>query len=126
MSTRLRVKIMRKKLNVTQSEFADRVGVSLAYVKMIETGAKPLSSKFIRAACAAYNVREEWLRKGAGAFLVEIPPPLSSLASLKQELAVALFRQLDQETRAAVVQEMRARLYVEMVRRYRASQETRF
>ena len=121
-----RFKVLRRRLNVTQSEFAERVGVSLAYVKKIEGGARPLSGKLIRATRYAFNVSEEWLRNGGGSFLNDAPaPPPSALTPIKTTLSLALFESLRKEEQTLINKELRRRLNVELKRRFRSCLEAK-
>lgn len=61
-----RFKELRKKLNVTQQEFADKLKISRNFVAQIEMGSKIPSDRTINDVCKEFNVREEWLRCGNG------------------------------------------------------------
>ena len=70
MNTRL--KQLRKTLNLTQQEFADKLGLSRNFIAQIETGAKVPSDRTISDICREFSVNEEWLRSGTGEmFLTE-------------------------------------------------------
>lgn len=55
---------LRKSLNLTQSEFADRLGLSRNYIWMLENGERTPSDRTISDICREFGVREEWLRTG--------------------------------------------------------------
>ena len=57
-----RFKELRKKLNVTQQEFADKLKISRNFVAQIEIGNKVPSDRTIDDVCKEFNVREEWLK----------------------------------------------------------------
>ena len=61
-----RFKELRKKLNVTQQEFADKLKISRNFVAQIEMGSKVPSDRTIDDVCREFNVNEEWLRTGNG------------------------------------------------------------
>lgn len=61
-----RIKQLRKALGLTQTEFGARVGLSRDAMANIETGRVEPKTLAINMICAEYNVREEWLRNGAG------------------------------------------------------------
>ena len=61
-----RFKELRKKLNVTQQEFADKLKISRNFVAQIEIGNKVPSDRTIDDVCKEFNVREEWLKNGEG------------------------------------------------------------
>ena len=61
-----RFKELRKELNVTQQEFADKLKISRNFVAQIEIGSKVPSDRTIDDVCREFNVNEEWLRTGNG------------------------------------------------------------
>lgn len=61
-----RFKELRKELNVTQQEFADKLKISRNFVAQIEMGSKVPSDRTIDDVCREFNVNEEWLRNGTG------------------------------------------------------------
>lgn len=61
-----RFKELRKELNVTQQEFADKLKISRNFVAQIEIGSKVPSDRTIDDVCREFNVNEEWLRSGTG------------------------------------------------------------
>lgn len=65
-----RFKELRKELNVTQQEFADKLKISRNFVAQIEMGNKVPSDRTIDDVCREFNVNEEWLRTGNGDMFV--------------------------------------------------------
>lgn len=65
-----RFKELRKELNVTQQEFADKLKISRNFVAQIEMGSKVPSDRTINDVCREFNVNEEWLRTGNGDMFV--------------------------------------------------------
>lgn len=61
-----RVTIIRKKYDLTQEEFAKRLGLSRNYIWMIEKGERTPPDRTISDICREFRVREEWLRTGEG------------------------------------------------------------
>ena len=61
-----RLKELRKKLNLTQQEFADKIGVKRNTVATYEMGRSEPSGSAISLICKEFNVNEEWLRTGKG------------------------------------------------------------
>jgi transcriptional regulator with XRE-family HTH domain len=66
MSMLERVRIVRKKLGLNQSEFAKRIGLTQTSLSMIELGNTVFTDKNIKLICATFNVDETWLRTGDG------------------------------------------------------------
>lgn len=68
-----RLRMLRKKLNLTQKEFANSIGLkSSSAIGNIELGLIELSQRNIDAICKEHNVNEEWLKTGTGNMFNEI------------------------------------------------------
>ena len=52
---------------MTQSQFAEKIGLSRNYVWMMENGERVPSDRTISDICRIFNVQEDWLRHGIGA-----------------------------------------------------------
>lgn len=61
-----RIKEVRTKLNMTQQEFADRIGCSRSGLANYEVGRNEPINPVITAICREFNVNETWLRTGEG------------------------------------------------------------
>ena len=61
-----RLKQLRKALNLTQQEFADRIGISRGNIGAYEVGKNALSDAVVSLICKEFSVNEEWLRTGEG------------------------------------------------------------
>lgn len=61
-----RIKKLRKALDLTQQEFADRIGSKRNTVAKYETETNTPSAAVITLICREFNVNEEWLRTGEG------------------------------------------------------------
>lgn len=59
-----RVMILRKKLEMNQTEFAKTLAIKQAALSMIENGQREVSEKNIKLICATHNVNYEWLVNG--------------------------------------------------------------
>lgn len=67
-----RLKILRKKLNLTLEQFGNKVGVTRSAVSMIESGKNKLTEQMLKSICREFSVNENWLRTGNGEiFLIE-------------------------------------------------------
>lgn len=65
MSAGERIRILRKKLDLTQQMFADRIGMKRNSIAQIEMG-RNTSEQTIVSICREFNVSEDWLRDGIG------------------------------------------------------------
>lgn len=61
-----RIKKMRKELDLTQQEFADKLGVKRGTVATYERGRSDPSDAAVVLICKTFNVNETWLRNGEG------------------------------------------------------------
>lgn len=61
-----RIKQIRRELGLTQTEFAERIGLKQNSIALIESGKRNISDQAILSICREYGVNEEWLRTGTG------------------------------------------------------------
>ena len=66
-----RIRKLRKSLDLTQREFADRIGVKQNTVAQYEMGRNIPIDSIISLICREFNVNEEWLRNGTGEMFME-------------------------------------------------------
>lgn len=67
-----RIKKLRKSLDLTQQQFADKIGVKRNTVGQWECGINALTDQTVTAICREFNVNEDWLRNGTGEMFVEL------------------------------------------------------
>lgn len=67
-----RIRQLRKTLNLTQQEFAEKISLSPNYVYMIEKGSREASDRTISDICRIFNVNIEWLRSGNGEMFIQM------------------------------------------------------
>lgn len=111
--TNTRIKKLRKALDLTQQEFADRIGMKQNSIALIESGRKT-SNQTILTICREFNVNEEWLRTGNGEMF--LPPPRDALDELIAEYklprefraVVEKYLALTPDQQAAVVEYVRS------------------
>lgn len=61
-----RVREIRRKLSLSQSEFAKSIAMGQTGVSMVENGTRELTDRQIITICAVFGVDEHWLRTGEG------------------------------------------------------------
>ena len=66
-----RLKKLRKALDLTQQQFADRIGISRGNIATYETRDGSPGNSVINLICREFNVSEAWLRTGEGEMFVE-------------------------------------------------------
>lgn len=68
-----RIKNVRKELNLTQQQFADRLGIARNNIAGYETSKRCPSDAVISLICRVFGVNELWLRNGDGEMFEHIP-----------------------------------------------------
>ena len=61
-----RIKQLRRILDLTQQDFAERVGMKQNSIALIESGKRNISNQAVLSICREFNVNETWLRTGEG------------------------------------------------------------
>ena len=59
-----RIKVIRRTLELTQQEFADKLGIARNNIAGYETSKRSPSDAVISLICTKFNVNENWLRTG--------------------------------------------------------------
>ncbi|MDR2734287.1 MAG: helix-turn-helix domain-containing protein [Spirochaetota bacterium] len=90
---------LRKKLGLTQGEFASRLGLTGVTVSTTESDKTPLTKANMLLICHVYNVREEWLRDGIGEML-----DMSGLRDDEERILVSSFRRLSPTARKMILE----------------------
>ena len=67
-----RLRQLRKALDITQQEFADRIGIKRNSYANYETGRNTPIDAIILSICREFNVNEDWLRTGEGEMFEEL------------------------------------------------------
>ncbi|MDR0455684.1 MAG: helix-turn-helix domain-containing protein [Treponema sp.] len=85
-----RVKMLRKCLNLTQKEFAQKICVSTSFQTLIELEQKKILDRHIKLIVSAFGANEAWLRGGEGEMYEKDITP-----DYKITETVEIFRQLN-------------------------------
>ena len=80
-----RIKKIRKELDLTQQEFADRIGIKRNSLANYETGRNTPMDAIVTSICREFDVNEEWLRTGTGEMFIPLDRR-SSIAKLTKQL----------------------------------------
>ncbi len=108
-----RIKKLRKALDLTQQDFADKLGVKRNTVATYERGNSDPSDAAVILICKTFDVSEKWLRTGEGEmFLAKPTAALDALAaeyslSNSDYILIEKFLALKPETRKAMTDYMR-------------------
>jgi len=68
-----RIKMLRKALNLTQQEFADRIGIKRGSVANYELARNEPIDAVVSLICREFHVNELWLREGIGDMEEKVP-----------------------------------------------------
>ena len=82
-----RLKKLRKQLNLSQKDFAEKVGISQRAASWSEQPGNNVSDSTIKAVCLVYGVNESWLRTGDGSMFAETAS--SAIDSLQLEFKLS-------------------------------------
>jgi len=103
-----RIKKLRKLLNLTQKEFAQKIGVIDTLVRKWERGENEPTPKSLRAIAKTYNINLHWLLTGEGEMFIKREHKIpTEKASIVPELAnfLALLPEEQQKQLASVFKE---------------------
>lgn len=107
-----RIKKLRKALDLTQQEFANRIGSVQNTITGYETGRRIPSNQVISLICKTFNVSETWLRTGEGEMFS--PKASAAMEALARErglthsdfVLIEKFLNLKPESRVAIAEYM--------------------
>lgn len=71
MKTNERVKLIRNKLKLNQTDFGSRIAIAQTYLSQIEKGDRELTEKLSKLICFEFGVNETWLNSGEGEMFFE-------------------------------------------------------
>lgn len=62
----IRLRELRKQLELTLEEFGKKLGVTKTAISRLENGERNMTEQMIISICREFNVSEDWLRTGEG------------------------------------------------------------
>ena len=89
-----RLLALRKHLNLTQLQFAERLNLSRGAIATQETNNRPLPDRLIADICREFNVNEDWLRNGNG-------PMFRPVKGINNEIAALVAKLITDDTEDA-------------------------
>ena len=104
-----RIRKIRRDLDLTQQEFADRIGIKRNTVANYETGRNEPVDSVVSLICREFHVNEEWLRNGIGEmFTQDSEDELQALTekyslSAADRILIEKFVGLKSDTRSAIL-----------------------
>lgn len=106
-----RIRKLRRSLDLTQAEFAEKIGTKQSTITGYENGLRTPSGPAISSMCKAFNVSERWLIYGEGdmfsspsEFSLDDFARAHGATALELEIMKAYFS-IDEELRKKVLQE---------------------
>ena len=96
-----RLRELRKLLGLSQSEFADKLGMKQGSLSDIERGKVGLSNSNVVLICNLFNVDEDWLRRGEGKPFSNKYEHRQDLTELEKDI-LTKFNKLSASERVAV------------------------
>lgn len=82
---RSRIKQLRKELNLSQQEFAEKIHISRSQLSYYESGTVNIPERSQKQICEKFNINKEWLLTGEGE-MYNPTPALNELAYLIDNL----------------------------------------
>lgn len=61
-----RIKLLRSELNLTQTQFANKIGLARNTIACYETGSRTPNDAIIKSICREFNINPFWLKEGKG------------------------------------------------------------
>jgi transcriptional regulator with XRE-family HTH domain len=98
-SMKERLKQLRKLLELTQSEFGKKIGMSDTAISHMEAGRNSINEQNIHLICLTFGVREEWLREGKGEIMNN-----EALFSEREKHLLDLFGRLSPRAREMLIE----------------------
>ncbi len=101
-----RLRLLRKTLDLTQQEFADKIGMKRNTIANYETNRNEPSNSVISLICREFNVSETWLRTGEGEMFIEVDAD-KELATLFAKFAQSTIVKNDPFTKTILIEIMK-------------------
>lgn len=84
-----RIRKLRKSLDLTQQQFAEKIGTTANVLTHYETGRRNPSSSVINNICKTFDVSEKWLRTGEGEMLLAKPTAALDALAVEHSLSIS-------------------------------------
>lgn len=89
-----RIKQIRNDAQLTQTEFAEKLGLTKNYISLVENGNREPSDRTISDICRVFGIREQWLRTGE----TPMKPQLSRNAEISRFVNQAMEGETETDT----------------------------
>lgn len=85
-----RIRELRKTLELSQKEFAQKIGLKQNAISYMEKSGATVTEQNIRAICSQFSVNESWLRTGIGKMFLENEKKQREFFDIFDQLSPAL------------------------------------
>lgn len=85
-----RIRELRKTLNLSQREFAEKIGLKQNAISYMEKSGSTVTERNIKTICSQFSVNEDWLRTGKGKMLLENKKKQKEFFDVFEELSPVL------------------------------------
>ena len=85
-----RIRELRKALNLSQKEFAEKIGLKQNAISYMEKNGFTITEKNIKTICLEFHVNEMWLRNGTGTMFLESKKKQQEFFDIFNELSPLL------------------------------------
>ena len=85
-----RVRELRKALNLSQKDFAQKIGLKQNAISYMEKSGATVTEQNIKTICSQFSVNENWLRTGSGKMFLENEKKQKEFFEIFDELSPAL------------------------------------
>lgn len=85
-----RIRELRKTLELSQKEFADKIGLKQNAISYMEKDGSTVTQQNIKTICSQFSVNENWLRTGDGKMFLESEKKQREFFDVFDELSPAL------------------------------------
>ncbi len=83
-----RIRMIRKKLNLSQDEFGKKIGLTRGAITNAELGRATIKPLFIEHICDTFQVNEKWITTGEGEMFIKMDPD-EEFAKMMVEIQVS-------------------------------------
>lgn len=110
-----RLKELRKYLNMSQKEFAQKLGITDSGLSKLENEKRNLTEQTIISICREFNVNRAWLVEGIGDMFSNLPETIIDELALQYDLSenekslVKRFCKLSKEQRTIIMNWLKAK-----------------
>ena len=73
MTSNERLALVRKKLQLTQREFAEKISVATGFIASMELGDRKVNIRIMKLISSSFNVNLQWLETGQGEMFTDKP-----------------------------------------------------